>query len=168
MTQVTVPSAGDAIATAWGQSVANHANHLIPLGMTADASTSSGSFGDVTGLSFAAVSGKAYAIRLGGTYAVGGTTTGIGIGFTGPGGSTRLFVRIYGNGSPTGVTSEVVTSSDTGTGTSTTDSTATRMWEAWGTFVCTSTGTWKLRFNRNGTSATVTIHSGSGGLVVEN
>lgn len=167
MAQVDVPSAGDPVTVAWGQAVATHANHLIPVYMGADVSKTGSSFSDVTGLTFPVTNGKKYAIKLWGTYTVGGTSTGLSLGYNSPGGTTRLFVRIYGNASATGSTSEVLSSTDTATGTTTTDSTAVRMWELWGTYACTSSGTFAIRYNRNGTSTTVTIYAGSGGLVVE-
>lgn len=167
MTQVTVPVAGDPATISWAQDVANHANHVIPLYMSADVNKTSSSFSDITGLTFAVTNGKCYSIRLQLSYTVGGTSTGLSIGFSSPGGTCRLFTRIYGNGSATGVTSEVLSSSDTATGTSSTDSTALRLIEVFGTFVCTSDGTFALRYNRNGTSTTVTVYAGSGGIVVE-
>lgn len=168
MTQVTVPAAGDPVTAAWGQAVANHANHLIPLFMSADASKTSTGFSTLGGLSFAAVSGKQYNVRLSGSYSVGGTSTGIKLGYESPGGTTRLFCRIYGNASATGVTAELLSSSDTATGTTTTDSTSIRTWELWGTYQCTSDGTFNIRYARGGSSTTVTVYAGSGGLVVEN
>lgn len=167
MAQVTVPSAGDPITVAWGQSVANHANHLIPLYMSADVSKTSSSFSTITGLSFACTSGKTYAIRLQGTHTVGGTSTGLKLGFDSPGGTTRLFARIYGNGADTTAFTEVLSSSDTASNATTSDSTSVRMWELFGTYVCTSTGTFSIRYARGGTSTTVTVYAGSGGLVVE-
>lgn len=167
MTQVTVPVAGDPATISWAQDVANHANHVIPLYMSADVSKTGSSFSDVTGLTFACTSGKTYNIQLCGSYTVGGTNTGIGLGFNSPGGTTRIRSQIFGNGSPTGSTTEWLSSTDTATGTSTTDSTAVRHWVMTGTYVCTSSGTFAIRYNRNGTSTTVTIFAGSGGTVVE-
>lgn len=167
MTQADVPSAGDPITVAWGQQVANHANHLIPLCMSSDVGKTGSSFTTVSGLSFEVVSGKSYNIQLSGDYTVGGTSTGLSLGFSSPGGTTRLFCRIYGNGSATGSTTEVLSATDTATGTSTTDSTSRRHWELNGVYACTASGTFAIRYNRNGTSTTVTIYAGSGGLVVE-
>jgi len=167
MSQVDVPSAGDPITIAWGQQSANHANHLIPIYMGSDVSKTGSSFSDVTGLTFAVTNGKRYNVRLSGAYTVGGTSTGLSLGFNSPGGTTRLFVRIYGNGGATTAATEVLSTTDTATGTSTTDSTSVRMWELWGIYQCTSDGTFAIRYNRNGTSTTVTIYAGSGGLVIE-
>ncbi len=169
MTQVTVPSAGDPIITSWGQDVANHANHLIPVYATADATTTSTSFGTITGMSFAVVNGKEYSFgSLALYYTVGGTSTGLKVGYTAPSGTCRLYTRIYGNGSDIAATNEVLGANDTATGTTTTDSTAGRLIEMFGVYRCTADGTFSLRFARAGTSTTVTIYKGSGGVVVEN
>lgn len=167
MTQVTVPAAGDPITTAWGQAVANHANHLIPLYMSGNVSGTSSSFGTITGLSADVTNGKYYTFRVSGSYSVGGTSTGIKIGYESPGGTTRLFVRIYGSGGETNATTEVLSSTDTATGTATTSTTGVYLWEVWGTYQCTTTGTFNLRYARAGTSTTVTVYAGSGGLVIE-
>lgn len=166
MTQVTVPAPGDAIDLSWGQDVANRINHVIPLYMSSDVSKTSGSFSDVTGLTFPVVNGKFYTINLVGSYTVGGTSTGIGIGYTSPGGTTRLLATLYSTSYISG-SNEWLSSSDTATGTSTTHSTAEHQFQLRGTYQCTSDGTFAIRYNRNGTSTTVAILAGSGGTVVE-
>ncbi len=168
MTQVTVPSAGDPITVAWGQAVAQHANHLIPLYMSADVSKTGNTFSTITGLSFDCVNGNEYTIRLNGTYSVGGTSTGIAIGFESPGGTTRLMSRIWGSGGATTVTNETLATSDTATGTTTTASTSIQHWELFGTYQCTVSGTFNIRYARGGSSTTVTVYAGSGGIVIEN
>lgn len=166
MTQVTVPSAGDPITVAWGQSVANHANKLIPVIVSADVSKTSSSMSTVTGLTFPCVNGKVYTVNLVLTYTVGGTSTGIAFGFDHPGGAARIFSTIFGNASATGSTSEWLTAVDTATGTTTTDAASTRQALYRGTYSCTADGTFSVRYARGGTSTTVTVSQGSGGLVV--
>jgi hypothetical protein len=171
VTQVTVPSAGDPIITSWGQAVANHANHMIPLYMSADATTTSTLFGTITDLTFSVTNGKEYTIPLTLFYTVGGTNTGLDIGYALSGGATgtcRFYVKYAGNASATGVTNDWVDTEDTATGPTSTDSTAMRIIWADGIYRCTADGTFSMRFARNGTSTTVTIYAGSGGVVVEN
>lgn len=167
MTQVTVPSAGDPATIAWAQSVANHANHLIPLYMSADVSKTGSSFSDVTGLTFAVTNGKSYNIQLVGSYTVGGTSTGLSLGFSSPGGTSRIHSTIFSSAYDSSAWTEWLSSTDTATGTSTTHTTAVHQFRLYGTYACTASGTFAIRYNRNGTSTTVTIYAGSGGLVVE-
>ncbi len=168
MTQVTVPAAGDAVDASWGQAVANHANHLIPVYMTADVSKTGNSFSNITGLTFDVVNGKSYAFDLVLWYDVGGTSTGLAIAVNHPGGHVRMRSVIGGNASATGTTSEWILSTDTATGTTTTDAVARRDIRLTGNYTCTGDGTFAFRYQRQGTSTTVTIYAGSGGLVVEN
>ncbi len=167
MTQVTVPAAGDAITITWGQDVSNHANHLIPIIVSSDVSKSSSSMSTVTGLTFPCVNGKVYTVNLVLTYTVGGTSTGIAFGYDHPGGTARIFSTIFGNASATGSTSEWLTAVDTATGTTSTDSTQTRQALYRGTYSCTADGTFSVRYARGGTSTTVTVSAGSGGIVIE-
>jgi hypothetical protein len=168
MTQVTVPSAGDPITISWGQSVANHANHLIPLYVPTQASTTGTSFETVTGLTFSCVNGKEYNIQLVLLYSVGGTSTGIKFGFDHPGGIARILSVIYGNASATGSDTEWLDTIDTATGTTTTDSTNTRQAIFRGVYQCTADGTFSVRYARRGTSTTINVLAGSGGIVIEN
>lgn len=168
MTQVTVPVDGDPITTSWGQDVANHANHLIPLYIPTQVSGTSSSFGDVTGLTFECVNGKEYNIQLVLLYNVGGTSTGIKLGYNHPGGTARILSVIYGNGSEVGTTTEWLTATDTATGTTTTDSTNARQAVFRGVYQCTADGTFAVRYARAGTSTTVALLAGSGGIVIEN
>lgn len=167
MTQVTVPAAGDAITITWGQAVSNHANHLIPIIVSSDVSKTSSSMSTVTGLTFPCVNGKVYTVNLVLTYTVGGTSTGIAFGYDHPGGAARIFSTIFGNASATGSTSEWLTAVDTATGTTSTDSTQTRQALYRGTYSCTADGTFSVRYARGGTSTTVTVSAGSGGIVIE-
>lgn len=168
MTQVTVPSDNDDIITSWGISVADHANHFIPLIMSADITKSGSTFSDVTDLTFACTSGKAYNIHLFLTYEAAGTSTGLSVGFNHPGGTARAYVEIHGPTSAATHTDEWLSATNTATGTSTVNSSSTIYGIEWkGRYVCTSTGTFALRYKRNGSSANVTIHQGSGGHVIE-
>jgi hypothetical protein len=171
MTQVTVPAAGDPIVTSWGQAVANHANHFIPLYMSADVSKTGNTYSDITGLSFAVVSGKEYLLDLNLWYDVAGTSTGLSVAYdlsNSATGTVRAIVQIFGNASATAATSEELSAEDTATGTSSTDATTIRLIRWTGLYRCTADGTFALRYKRNGTSTTVTIYAGSGGTVIEN
>lgn len=165
---ITVPAAGDAVTAAWGASVANLANQLIPLITTADVVSSSASWADVTGLTFAVTAGKRYVCHgLLLRYSCVGTSTGLSIGFTHPGGAVRMFNEIHGVTSAATHTDEHISGTDTGTGTSAVNAGGTNyLIETSFTYVCTVTGTFALRRVRNGTSTDVTIYEGSGGLVV--
>lgn len=168
---ITVPTDGDPVIASWGNDVATQLNHMIPVIMSADFPLTSVSFptvGDITGLTFTCVSGKVYNIQLCGTYTVGGTSTGLGLGYNHPGGTARLLSEILSSStSDSTPDTEWLIATDTATGTSTTDTTNSHFWSLRGIYQCTSDGTFAVRANRNGTSTTVTLIKGSGGLVIQ-
>lgn len=165
---ITVPAAGDPVTATWGASVANQLNTQFPIVVTADVAMTSSSMADITGLSFPVVTGAVYVLDLHLFYTVGGTNTGIVIGYTAPGTNDgRLLVQIFGNASATGTTTDwVTTEDDTSLGTTTTDSTSTRLIRVHGRLAAAGNGTFQLRYARRGTSTTVTVLEGSGGTVI--
>jgi len=139
----------------------------IPLSVATDITKSDSAYSTVTGLSFACVSGKSYNINLVLSYECAGTSTGLSVAFDHPGGTARAYVEIHGVASAAGHTDEHLTTSDTSTGTSGVNSSGTIYLIDWiGRYTCSANGTFSIRYARNGVSTNVTIHAGSGGLVI--
>lgn len=168
MASVTRPSGGDGIATAWGQTVSDVVN-LGCIILSSDVTTSSGSFGDLTGLSFTCTSGKNYNFEVVLTYEHSDTSGGPVIGFNHPGGTCHMLINYSGETSATSTDTEAQNGTD-GTGGSAGVATvngagSTYFIRAWGRYACTSNGTFTLRHKRN-TAGTLTIHKGSSLKVV--
>lgn len=159
---VTVPAAGDDIEASWGIDVATRINNLS-LVLSADVPTSSASWADLTGLTFACTSGKNYSFELALTYESSSTSGGPVVGFNHPGGTCHMLVDYYGDTSATVSQTEAQNGTD-GTGGSSGVATANTgganyFIRATGRYQCTSTGTFAIRMKRN-TTGTVTFHKG--------
>jgi len=122
--------------------------------------------------SFPVKDGHKYRIDLFIWYAVTSTAQGCQTGFRHPGGIAQGIVQTFGQGSPTGNTTERLTQSAAGTdamtSVSATDATSGRHIRFQVNYTCTTDGTFSLRFLRGGSSSApgVTIRGGSGGTVV--
>lgn len=159
---VTVPAAGDDIEASWGIDVATRINNLS-LVLSADVTTSSASWADLTGLTFACTSGKNYSYTLILTYESSSTSGGPVVGFNHPGGTCHMLIDYYGDTSAT-VSQTEAQNGTNGTGGSSGVATANTgganyFIRAVGRYQCTSTGTFAIRMKRN-TTGTVTFHKG--------
>ena len=162
---VTTPSAGDSITASWGADVAGRLNNLAII-LTADVTTSSSSWADLTGLSFTATSGKYYNIEFFLTWECSSTSGGPAVGYDGPSGTCLLFSVYTGETSATASEVNQVDAEDTGNGIATTDTAnAKRTLRGYAIFAATATGTFTLRMKRN-TAGTVTFHKGGAMRVV--
>lgn len=166
MTSVTRPTAGSSGEASWAQSVADALN-LGGKILTADVTTNSGSWSDLTGLSFTATSGKVYSIAIDLLYNHDDTSGGPVIGFDHAGGSCWMFLDYAGETSATSEDRDTSTAADTGSGVASVNSGSGIYWiHGRALFQCTSTGTWTLRMKRN-TAGTLTVKKGSAIRVVE-
>lgn len=162
---VTVPSAGDSITASWGSDVATRINNMS-LTLSANVTTSSGTFSDLTGLTFACTSGKNYTIEVILTYDSSSTSGGPVVGFNHPGGTCHMLIIYSGETSATSQDVEAISATDTGTGVATANTAGANYFiRAWVRYQCTSNGTFALRIKRN-TAGTQTFHKGSGMRVV--
>lgn len=166
---IDVPVAGEELLDDWGVSVAGQLNREVQLMTTADQSSNGTTLADVTGLTFAVTSGKQYAGRVRLWYTVSATNQGCQVGVACPAGSVLATVTTYGQGSPSGTASSVLTASGSATGVTATDDNAGRrhiLVEF--DYDCTAGGTFAIQFRRGGTSGSTgaTIRKGSGGKVL--
>jgi hypothetical protein len=164
---LTVPTAGDEILASWGTTVATQLNLTTVL--SANVTTASSSWGDLTGLSFTCVSGQAYNFEVILTYEHSDTSGGPVIGFNHPGGTCHMLINYAGETSATSSDTEAQNGTDGtggGSGVATVNGAgSTYFIRAWGRYVCTTSGTFTLRHKRN-TAGTLTIHEGSALRVV--
>ena len=162
---IIVPVVGDPIDVSHGISVANELNDIGTLQvkqLAADVSKTGTSFSDITGLSFAVVSGREYAWEAYLFYEAANVNTGLSVSHNHGGGDSKQLILIYGAAAGNTSTTSYNSGTDTNTGTSTVASSgAIYMVVVTGYYFCTSTGTFAMRYQRNGTSATVTIKKGS-------
>lgn len=169
MTNVSSPTAGTNGDASWAQDVAAALN-LGGKILAADVTTSSGSFSDLTGLSFPCTNGKVYNIEVELWYEHSSTSGGPVIGFDHPGGTGHMFIVYAGETSAVSSDTEAQNGTDGsggGAGVATVNGAGnTYSIRGWAKYVCTSTGTWTLRFKRN-TTGTLTIQKGSAIRVVE-
>ena len=168
MTNVSRPTAGTNGDASWAQAVADALN-LGGKILTSDVTTSSGSFANLTGLSFSATSGKVYNIEVNLSYECSSTSGGPVVGFDHAGGDCHLYLIYHGETSAVSTDSEEQNSTDDGgaAGVATVNTAGAAYFiRGWGVFQCTSTGTWTLRMKRN-TAGTVTFRKGSAIRVVE-
>lgn len=157
---VTRPNGGDGIATAWGQGVSDFVN-LGGIILSSDVTGFTGSFSDLTGLSFTCTSGKNYNIQIALLYNHDNTGGGPLVGFNHPGGSCWLFLDYNGKTSATSSDLDTATATDSGTGITAVNSGAGVYWiTGRALYQCTANGTFTLRAKRN-TTGTLTIKKGS-------
>ncbi len=133
-------------------------------------STTNGTNNGDGSMSFPVTVNVDYGFRFTGTYSSANAGTGIAIGFAlqdGATGNERGMSWIYGETSPTSEQRDWQDSDDNGgTGTSGVDSVDTaRLWILEGRFQCTASGTFMLRFKRQGANHAITIQAGSCGVV---
>ena len=162
MTSITVPGAGSDADASWAEAVADALN-LAGIITSADVTTSSASWADLTGLTFPCDSGKNYAFDLTLTYESSSTSGGPVVGFNHPGGTANMLIEYYGDTSATVSQTEAQNGTD-GTGggagvASANTGGATYFIRARGRYQCTSSGTFAIRMKRN-TAGTVTFHKG--------
>jgi hypothetical protein len=162
---VTTPSAGTPVQTTWGAEVARMLTTLRPI-LHADITTASGSFGNMTGLSFPVVSGTSYTIIGSIQWENSSTSGGPVFSHSDPGGTVRLHMQYTGETSGTAYIAETDSSDDTGSGVATAQSADTRyLCFFTGFYQCTSSGTFQMRFKRN-TAGTLTVRAGSSLMVI--
>lgn len=162
---VSVPIVGERIVASWPASVAAQLNRMILLVKTSDQSSNSATLADITDLTFPVVNGTTYTGTLRLSYAVSATNQGCQIGITCPAGTVLVQVTTYGAGpDETHMrASGDVTAVATATGTTPLGVEVKIM-----RYDCTADGTFAIRFRRGGTSGStgVTIHKGSGGIIL--
>lgn len=130
--------------------------------LNADLTANPSSFSDVTGLTCAVTNGREYAWEAWGTHAEANVNTGVSLGFNHPGGTCSSWTEIYPGGATSAVVTEFNAAVNTNGGTNTNTGTGSgRYWHMRGTYQCTADGTFAIRYQRNGTSANVTIGKGS-------
>lgn len=148
---LTAPAAGDDTNASFAIALVGAINNLGIVN-SSDVTIASGTFADLTGLSFPCTAGKNYTVEVIGTYQHSNTSGGPILSCTQPGGSHRLFVQLAGETAPDSFNSEVVSTNDGGAGVATAAVANTRyLIRAFGSYQCSSTGTFKLRIARNGT-----------------
>jgi hypothetical protein len=161
MTAIAGVTAGQDITEAWGDSVATELNRTQNVLLTADVSKAASSWSDITGLTAPVVAGRRYIVRA--TLIWNNDSTGgIRLGFNHPGGTFRAIVRYTGETAADAFINEFQTTTDGGTGVTSVDTSSTpRVIVAEGTYKCTSSGTFALRYYRNG-AGTATVVEASG------
>lgn len=123
--------------------------------------TSSGSFGNATGLSFAVTDGKNYSILALLWYSHSTDTGGPAFGFDHPGGNCNMFATYGGESSNTSQDHEWENSTDTGAGVATAEVADRRYFvRIQFNYNCDTSGTWSLRWKRN-TAGTAMLHAGA-------
>jgi hypothetical protein len=161
MTRPTTISAGDPVAATWGAAVALELATLRPC-LHANITTASGSFGDMTGLSFPVVNGTSYRIRGFFQWSNSSTSGGPVFSSTNPGGTVQLITQYTGETSGSVIdTIQNQVTTDTGSGVATANA-ADTVYVCWidGVYQCTADGTFQMRFKRN-TAGTLTVYKGS-------
>lgn len=173
MTTIAVPTAGAPILDTWGADVANRLNRIIPIGLSADFASNSGSIQYVPELTWDIVAGRLYVARLFGSYEAAHTSQGLELGFLSEdtGVSTEDLMMIQVNHTTTSRTNGRIVAPDVLGGPTTVDTAnSPRGW--WADFVmtCSTSGTMSIGMARGGgnsTSPGVTLKAGSGGFVLE-
>lgn len=156
---LTAPIAGADVLASFASDVVTAINNLGIIN-SADVTVASGSYADLTGLSFPVTNGKNYNFSVIGTYQHSTTTGGPILAFSQPGGSCRMLVQYAGETAPDSFITEAQATNDGGTGVATAQVANTRYFiRAWGVYQCTGSGTFKLRIARN-TAGTATFEKG--------
>lgn len=171
MADITVPTAGTPILDTWGADVAERLNQLVPLVLEADTATDAAEgAGGATLFEIDCVSGQQYNVSIRGRYEVSATNQGLRLAVddTATGGTCSGFAQMASTAAATITNANLSAASTWGGTTSTGTATVGRMFRLEFTFDCSSDGTLEVVFARGGTSGStgVTIHAGSGGLVV--
>lgn len=162
MASITPVNNGQAADDTWPDAITSEVNRTTNALLTADVSKAASSWSDITGLTAPVVNGRRYMLRAFLLWTQTSTSGGIRVGFNHPGGQCRAMVRLTGETAADAFITEFHTVVDDGTGVATADATGTPrvvMMEA--RYVCTSDGTFALRYYRN-TTGTATVLEGSG------
>lgn len=162
---IPVPVVGERVVYTWGASVADQLNRMILLVKTSDQSSNSTTLADITDLTFPVVNGTTYTGSLRLSYAVSATNQGCQIGITCPTGTVLVQVTTYGAGPDE---THMRASGDVTTVATATGTTPLGVKVDIMRYDCTADGTFAIRFRRGGTSGStgVTIHKGSGGVII--
>lgn len=129
--------------------------------LSSSITTSSGSFGTATGLTFPVSNGKNYSVLALLWCSNSSTSGGWAFGFNAPTGNYNMFATYSGETSDTSQDHEWQNATDTGTGVATAQVADRRYFQRIQfNFNASASGTWSLRWKRT-TAGTVTLYAGS-------
>ncbi len=162
MATITPVNDGDIANDDWPDAVTSEVNRYQTAVLTGDVSKAASSYSDITGLTAAVVNGRAYAIEGCIIWAQSSTSGGIRVSSNNPGGNVRLMASYTGETGPEAfVHNWQTTTDDAASGVSTADLADTpRLVDIRGRYICTSDGTFALRYFRV-SAGTLTIQEGS-------
>ncbi len=162
---ITVPVAGDGITATYGAAVANQLNSMITLTVSADVSTNSTSYADVATCSV--VSGSTYSGELYFRWTPNSTGQGAIFALNGPSGTYLAYASYHNGADGTTATTDRMSSTDSGTGVTSTDNTNARITHMRFWFQASASGTLAVRLKRGGSSSApgITVYKGGGGVI---
>lgn len=174
MPPIAIPTPGAPVLDSWGAAITAAVNKVRAVQLTSDVSENTGSQDAIDELAIEMVAGRVYVARLFGSYEAAHTSQGLEMGWTEEdSGATSLDMLMLevADGGPTTYSRYRATDPDTLVGATTVDGAGTRRaWYLDMVWTCATTGTWKPVFARGGGNSTapgVTLHAGSGGIVLE-
>jgi hypothetical protein len=129
---------------------------------SADQNIASTTYANVTDLSFPVTNGTNYTVLgvLKWSHSTAGAGDGPGIAYDHPGGGTTFLLEYTGAGSATGVFRDSQSSVDSAVVSQNDSAGANRLCRIMGTYACTGSGTFQIRFKRF-SAGTLTIYKGS-------
>ena len=162
MASITPVNNGDPANDTWPDAITTEVNRTTSVILTGDVSKATSSWSNITGLTAPVVNGRRYLVRAIVGWSQSSTSGGIRIGVDHPGGQFRALVRFTGETAADALINEWHTTTDDGSGVATADTAnVPRLVTIEGWYVCTSSGTFALRYYRN-TTGTATVQEGSG------
>lgn len=119
-------------------------------------------YASITDLNFPVTSGKYYTVLgvLKWSHSTAGAGDGPGIGYDHPGGGTTFLMEYTGNGSSTGIFRDAQAAVDSAVVSQNDSAGANRLCRVMGTYSCTVSGTFTMRFKRF-SAGTLTVYAGS-------